>query len=189
MNVPRLAPVDRPRNLLLRWAYTLSARQLGKAISPLKVIYARKPRLLTIAAQMARTLEHGLSLDPSLRLLIQVQAARLNGCSFCEDLALAQAVRARVGAERFAALDDFRTSQLFTARERAALSYTLEATRDRQVSDATFAELRTHFTETEIVEITWVNAAENYFNLQAHPLGIGSDDLLSLATRRGTAPG
>ena len=180
---PRLAPIERPSNPFLRLAYRLSARQLGKVIGPLKVIYARKPRLLVLAAQIQRTMEHGLSLDPSLRLLVQAQAARINGCSFCDDLALAQAMRARIGPERFQALGEFQESGLFTAREKAALAYAEEVTRSREVSDATFAELRRHFDETEIVELTWVNAVENYFNLQAHPLRIGSDELLEIATR------
>lgn len=182
----RLTPVDRPRNPLVRLAYWISARQFGKVIMPMKVIYARKPRLLRIAAQIQRTMEGGLSLDPSLRLLVQVQAARMNFCVFCEDLALANAVQRRIGLERFRALDDFRTSPLFSEPERAALAFVEAATRDRQVSNDTWQALRQHFSETEIVELTWVNAAENYFNLQAHVLGIGSDELLALATARQT---
>jgi hypothetical protein len=37
--------------------------------------------------------------------------------------------------------------------------------------------VRAQLTETEIVEMTWLVAAENYFNLQADVLGIGSDNL------------
>ena len=180
---PRLAPIERPKSLFLRIAYRLSAKQLGKVIMPMKVIYARKPRLLGLVAQIQRTLEHGLKLDPALRLLIQAHVARQNGCTFCDDLALAQAVRAEVGAERFAALEGYRESELFSQREKAALAFAEEATRTRDVSDETFATLRRHFDETEIVEIAWVNAVENYFNLQAHPLRIGSDELLEIATR------
>jgi AhpD family alkylhydroperoxidase len=179
----RLEPIEHPRSPLLRLAYRLSARQFGKVIAPLKVIYARKPRLLLLAAQIGRTMEKGLSLDPALRLLVQVQAARLNGCAFCEDLALAHAAQRKVGLERFRALDDFRASPLFSEREKAALAFAGEATRDRHVRDETWAEVRAHFTGTEIVELTWVNAAENYFNLQAHTLGLGSDELLARATR------
>jgi alkylhydroperoxidase family enzyme len=91
-------------------------------------------------------------------------------------------VRERVGSEKFAALAEFRTSNLFSERERAALAFAEEATLYRHVSDDSYAAVRTHFTETEIVELAWVNAAENYFNLQAHPLGIGSDELLQAAT-------
>ena len=181
----RLAPVERPPSLLMRLAYRLSNRQFGKVLTPFKVIYARKPRLLWLAAQIAQTMEKGLSLDPALRLLIQVHAARMNGCAFCEDLALAQATRRQIGPERFAALDDFRASPAFSEREKAALAFAEEATRHRRVSEETWAAVRRHFSETEIVEIAWVNAAENYFNLQAHTLEIGSDELLERATRAG----
>lgn len=181
---PRLPPIDQPSNPLLRLAMRMAARQLGKVMMPLRVIYPRKPRLLPIAALIQNTLERGLSLDPALRLLIQVQASRANGCSFCEDLALAQAVRQKIGAERFAALEEFRTSPLFTDRERAGLAFTDEAVRERRVSDETFAAARGHFGETGMVELAWVAAAETYFNVQAHALGIGSDELLSLATAR-----
>lgn len=180
----RLAPIDRPANPLLRLAYRAAARQFGKVIAPMRVIYARKPRLLALALHVQRTLEHGLSLDPELRLLIQVQASRANGCAFCEDIALAQAVRRRIGTERFAALDGFRDSARFTERERAGLAFTEEAVRDRRVSEATFAAARAHFSETEMVELSWVAAAETYYNVQSHALGIGSDGLLALAMER-----
>ena len=183
----RLPPIERPRSLLLRAAYRISIRQFGRVLTPFKVIYARKPRMLILAGLIDRMMRHGLSLEPGLRLLVQVQASRLNGCTFCEDLALAHAVRERVGSARFGALADFRTSSLFSEREKAALAFTEETTRDRHVRDETFAAVRAHFSETEIVELAWVNAAENYFNLQAHPLGIGSDELLAAATAGGPA--
>ena len=173
----RLSPIERPASALMRLAYRISRRQYGKVLAPLKVIYARKPRLLTISALIQRTLEKGLSLDPSLRLLVQAQAARLNGCTFCQDLALAEAVRRRLGAERFRDLADYRASPAFTERERAVLAFAEEATLRRQVSDETFAALRAHLSEKEIVEVVWVNAAENYFNLMAAVLRIESDGL------------
>jgi AhpD family alkylhydroperoxidase len=172
----RLTPVERPSNPLMRLAYRLSTRRFGKVLMPLKVMYARKPRLLLLAGQIQRVAE-GLSLEPSLRMLVQVYAARLNGCGFCQDLLLAEALRRKVGRERFDALADFRTSPLFSERERAALALVEEATGARRVSDATWAALRAHFSETEIVELVWANAAENYFNLQATALGIESDGL------------
>lgn len=175
-----LEPIERPRSLLMRLAYGISRRRFGKVIAPFKVIYARKPRLLVIAGQIGGAMD-ALSLDPALRFLVQAQAARLNGCAFCEDMALAQATQRRIGAERFRALEEFRTSGLFTPRERAALAFAEEATRHRHVSDETWAAVRAHFSDEEIVELTWLNAAENYFNLQAHVLGLGSDELLARA--------
>ncbi|HLN12485.1 MAG TPA: carboxymuconolactone decarboxylase family protein, partial [bacterium] len=92
--------------------------------------------------------------------------------------------RRDLGIEKFDALPDYRTSPLFSARERAALAYAEEATRHKRVSDATFEELRRHCSESEIVEITWVNAVENYYNLINLPLEIGSDGLCAIAQAR-----
>jgi alkylhydroperoxidase family enzyme len=180
----RLAPVEHPTNPLVRLAYHFSRRQLGKVVTPLRVFYARKPRLLALASHIAWTMEHGLSLDPGLRILVLAQAARLNGCAFCHDLSLASAIRAKLGTERFAALAEYRTSPLFSERERAALAMVEEATMDRHVTEETWAALRAHFSETEIVELVWANAAENYFNLQATTMGFESEGLAALAAAK-----
>jgi alkylhydroperoxidase family enzyme len=54
---------------------------------------------------------------------------------------------------KIAALDDL-ASDLFSARERAALAFAeLMATDHHKVDDGVFAELRRHFSEAEIVEL------------------------------------
>ena len=179
----RLAPIERPRSLLVRLAYWISKRQLGAVITPMKIIYSRVPRLLWSTLAINRAAE-SLSLDPALNLLVTTQTALLNGCTFCADLHLAQAVQAKLGRERFRDLLDFAQSPHFSERERAALAYTEEVTRQRKVSDATFARLRSHFSEKEIVELTWLNAVGNYFNLMAVPLELESDGLEEMALRR-----
>ena len=182
----RLAPIERPSNLLVRIAYWVSKRQLGAVMTPMKVIYARVPRLLRTTLSLVRAGE-SLSLDPALKLLIATQSSLLNGCGFCADLHKAQAVQAKLGRERFRDLLDFAQSPHFSEPERAALAYTEEVTRQRKVSDATFERLRAHFDEREIVELTWLNAVGNYFNLMAVPLELESDGLEELALRAGRA--
>jgi AhpD family alkylhydroperoxidase len=180
----RLEPIEKPRGLLMRIAYGLSRRQLGRVMSPLKVIYARAPAVAWPGLWIARTMETGLSLEPELRLLIITQSSLLNGCTFCADLHTAQAVQARLGLAKFKALLGFETSALFSERERAVLAYTAEVTQRRVPSDAVFEALRKHVSEKQIVEITWLNAISNFFNLMAVPLQLESDDLTSLALRR-----
>ena len=59
----------------------------------------------------------------------------------------------RAAEVKIAALDDA-GSNLFTPRERAALTFAdLMATDHHKVDDAMFAELRRHFSEAEIVEL------------------------------------
>ena len=177
----RLPPIEQPPSWFLRLAYWLSKRRFRRVLTPLKVIYTRQPALLTLAAHIEWVRDHRISIEPSLRLLIATRASMLNRCAFCQDLALAQAVGHQVGPERFAALDEAQTSGNFAERERAALALVDEITQAGELSAPTFERLRQHFSETEIIELVWLNAAENYFNLQAHPLGISSDGLHALA--------
>jgi len=183
----RLEPIEQPRGLLLRIAYWMSRRQLGRVMTPLKVIYSRAPAVATPTFWISRTLEKGLTLEPELRLLVITQGSLLNGCTFCADLHLAQAVQARLGLDKFKALSEFETSELFSERERAVLRYTQDVTLRRPVTDARFEELKKHLSEKQIVEVTWLNAIGTFFNLMAVPLQIESDDLLELALRH--APG
>jgi hypothetical protein len=52
------------------------------------------------------------------------------------------------------ALADWRASKCFSERERAVLAYTDTMTRDITVPDAVFAEVKRHFNDREIVELT-----------------------------------
>ncbi len=65
----------------------------------------------------------------------------------------AGARHAGLSEAKVAALDDL-DSGVFTPRERAALRFAeLMAVDHHKVDDATFAELRRHFTEAEVVEL------------------------------------
>jgi len=180
----RITPIERPRNPLVRLLYAATQRQFGRAITPFKVIFARLPR--TIGAQLGiyAGLAKGLGIEPELQLLLQHHVAQLNGCGFCDDIGRATAVYWRVPLDKLDAAPGWRTSPLFTDRERAALQYVEEATQTKRASDDTFAALRAHFDDRQIVAITWLNAVENYFNLLNGPLGIESDGLCAIAQGR-----
>lgn len=180
----RLEPIEKPRGLLMRIAYWMSRRELGAVMTPLKVIYARAPHLAMLSQRIRTILEKKLALDAELVLLVTTQSSLLNGCRFCADLHMAQAVQAKLGLEKFHSLLKFRASPHFNAREKAALAYTEEITQKKEVSDSTFETLRKHFDERQVVELTWLNAIANYYNLMAVPLGLESDGLEQLALRR-----
>jgi len=177
----RLEPIDRPASLL-GWLITLAMRwRLGKDITPARVIYNRVPRMWNVSWALLRLQLQGLRLDPELRFLVQLRAAMLNRCEFCQDIAKAFAVQQRIGLDKFRDLDRWEASPAFDDRERAVLAFVDEATRHKTVGDAVFAGLRKHFDEREIVEITVLNAIENFYNLLNLPLGIESDRLLEIA--------
>lgn len=185
MTTPRLEPVERPSSWLGRLMSFGMRRQLGRVITPALVVYNRVPRMWNVGWALLRLQMQGLRLPQELRLLVQTFVALENGCGFCQDIAKAQAVQARLGLEKFRALGDWRSSPLFDDRERAALAYAEEVNRTRRAADATFDALRKHFGEREIVELTVLVALENFYNLINLPLGIEDDDgLLERALAR-----
>jgi alkylhydroperoxidase family enzyme len=185
----RLAAIEKPPTFTARIAYWLSKRQLGRVMTPMKVFYARMPALFPLAYRLVQIERKGLVLDAPLRHLVKTWVAMTNGCSFCVDIAKAFVVLEHISLEKFQALPNWRTSPLYDERERAALAYVEEATKNREVQDATFAALRKHFSEREIVELTWLNAVENYYNLMNLPLGIEEDGLCAIAQKRVGAQG
>jgi hypothetical protein len=66
----RVAAIEKPSNPVLRAIFAIARWRFGKVLGPLKVIYARKPRLLSIARRMMKQAD-ALSLSPELRALIQ----------------------------------------------------------------------------------------------------------------------
>jgi alkylhydroperoxidase family enzyme len=59
------------------------------------------------------------------------------------------------------ALSDWRPSDLFSGKQRALLAYTDAITREIDVPDLVFDEVRTHFTERQTVELTLLIGAYN----------------------------
>lgn len=77
------------------------------------------------------------------------------------------------GLDKVAEVLTWRDSKLFSPAERAALDYAERITHtDQQVDDALFAELRKHFTEAQIVELTAAVAFENFRSKFNPTLGI-----------------
>ena len=173
---PHLPPIEHSDDPRVQAIFARWKQLYGKVSTVAQVIYARAPQFAELAGHIHQT-QQTLSLEPNLCLLIQMQASQLNGCAFCQDLTLARALQQSIGIERFHDLANFRASDAFSARERAALTFCEQATRDRKVSAATWLQVKAQFSETEIVELTWLNAMENYYNLQAGVLGIESDEL------------
>jgi alkylhydroperoxidase family enzyme len=183
----RLEPIEKPKGLLMRIAYWMTRRQLGTVITPMKVLYPRMPGVMKLSYEIQKFEMKGIRLERGLHLMVAALASQINGCGFCVDIARAIAIREHLGMEKLNALSEYRTNSLFSDRERAALAYVEEATRQKRVSDATFEALRRHFSEREIVEITWLNAVENYYNLINLPLEIESDGLCAIAQRHAAA--
>ena len=125
----RLEAIDTPPTLKARIAAWLMNRQLGKVITPARVIYNRVPRMYDVGYALIKLQRGGLVLDPTTRFLITSWVAMVNKCNFCVDIARATALMEQIDLERLDALPDWRTNPLFDERQRAALAFAEEANR------------------------------------------------------------
>jgi len=179
----RLQPAE-PRGLMMKFAFYMTKRRFGKVITPLRVVTARIPKSMRLQYEMAKLMEHGFSLDKELQFLLHAHISQVNQCHFCVDISEAFALSegGSPTLEKLRRLPQYSEDPSFTPAERAAIAYVEEVSRTKTASDATFDELRRHFSDVQIAEITLLNALENSYNLVNRPLGIESDGLCALVT-------
>ena len=81
---------------------------------------------------------------------------------------------------KLAALPDFESSAAYTPLERVVLRYAVAMTETPvNVPDELFAELRGHFNERELVELTSSIAWENYRARYDHAFGVESEGFMA----------
>ena len=89
------------------------------------------------------------------------------------------------GLEKVAEVLGWRDSNLFSPSERLALEYAERFTySDQQVDDAFFAELRMHFTEAQVVELTAAVAFENFRSKLNPTLGVEAQGFCLVPRRK-----
>ena len=129
------------------------------------------------------------SLGHTLIDLINLRASQINGCAFCVDM---HSKEAKIHGERelrLYHLPIWRESNLFDARERAALEWTEALTQlpPHGVPDAVYDSVRAVFSEKEMTELSFAVMAINGWNrlsigFRAEP---GSRDALYGLTKAG----
>ena len=109
---------------------------------------------------------HESGLEHSLMLLMKMRASQINGCAYCIDMHSKDARAAGESEQRLYALSAWHEAPFFTDRERAALAWTetLTLISETDVPDELYAEVRTHFSEKELVALTMVVVAINGWN-------------------------
>jgi alkylhydroperoxidase family enzyme len=73
----------------------------------------------------------------------------------------AYALKEGLTPEQVLAIGNWQSSKLFSAPQRALLAYTDAMTREIDVVDAVYNEIRTHFSERQTVELTMLIGAYN----------------------------
>jgi uncharacterized peroxidase-related enzyme len=161
----RLAPLPPEHTPELKAHFDFFLGTLG--FTPNSVLtMQRRPKLVQAFAQLnAALMDPAGEVDLGFRRLIGNLASKAAGCLYCQAHTALGAKNFGVDDERLAALWDFRSSPLYSDKERAALEFALAAAaQPNAVTDEIFAELRRHWSEPQIVEILGVVAMFGFLN-------------------------
>lgn len=105
-------------------------------------------------------------IEPALQDLVKLRASQINGCAYCVDM---HSLDARAGGEteqRLYALPVWQETPFFSERERAALLWTEKLTLISldHVPAEVYEQVRSHFSEKELANLTLVIATINAWN-------------------------
>ena len=126
-------------------------------------------------------------IEQSLLELVKTRVSQINGCAYCLDM---HTQDARAGGEterRLHVLAAWREAPFYSDRERAALAWAEALTEIsvNGVTDALYAEVRRHFDEKALVDLTLAIVAINSWNRLAIPFRSQAGTYLPAGKRAG----
>ncbi|MBO0892937.1 MAG: carboxymuconolactone decarboxylase family protein [Acidimicrobiales bacterium] len=158
-----------------RMAKKLAGRepQTGTGIEPVE-IWAYQPKMMMGMGRFNQAVRKGNSVDERTKNLVELKGSQMVGCEFCVDLGSQICRNSGLTDDELLALPNYRSSDLFSEREKVALDYTVAVMRTPvEVTDELFARVKEHFSDRQIVEITALLTLVNVNRFNA-ALGIGS---------------
>ena len=105
-------------------------------------------------------------LDPKLIELLNVRTSQLNGCAYCLDMHVADALEGGESSQRLAVLPAWRDTELFDGVERAALALAESITNlpDARTRESEDAYARDHLTAEQYSAVSWLAITMTAFN-------------------------
>ena len=120
------------------------------------------PALANAWFDLNQAVRYGTEIDGQSRELAVIRVAILNNVEYVVSAhGPAYALKEGLTAAQVETLADWKPSNLFSLQQRALLAYTDAMTRDVDVPDDVFREIRNHFSERQIVELTMLISAYN----------------------------
>ncbi|MEM0117668.1 MAG: carboxymuconolactone decarboxylase family protein [Conexivisphaerales archaeon] len=105
-------------------------------------------------------------LEASLLNLVKIRASQINGCAWCIDMHVKDALAEGENGQRIYSLPAWSETPFYSQRERAALLWTEAITlvADSHVPDEVYQQMKKHFSEKELVDLTLAIIAINGWN-------------------------
>jgi AhpD family alkylhydroperoxidase len=118
------------------------------------------------AVQRVESYIQQCGLEKSLIELVKMRASQINGCAYCLHVHSSDARRAGETEQRLYLLGAWHEAPLYTEREGAALAWTEALTRvsETRAPDAIYEEVRRHFGDKELVDLTTLIGLINLWN-------------------------
>ena len=129
-------------------AYDEAAPEVFKALYDVHTLIQRRP------------------FDRKVYYLVVLRASQINGCAFCIDLHVKEALADGEDPQKLHLLAVWRESPIYSEKERAVLALTESLTRlpERGAPEPEYQSLREHFSEAEIVNLTVAIGVINVWN-------------------------
>lgn len=179
----------------LKAAFDQYRRSLGFVPNSVLIMQRRPKVVKALAGLAAAVWDPEGSVNPAFKRLIAHLASRAAGCQYCMAHTVEGALLQGVAPEKVAAIWEYASSPLYSPAERVALDFALAAgSVPNAVDDALFAQMKAHWSDDEIVEITAVISMFGFLNrwndtiatpLEPEPIGAGQTYLAA----RGWSPG
>ncbi len=130
------------------------------------LVMGHTPRFAKAVADFASALwDPASEVDPGLKRLVAFMCGSTHGSRYSMIHAAESAHAAGISIEKINAVENYRTSPLFTEAERVTLEFAVAgASQPNAVTDELFDRMKQHWTETQIVEITMVVAFNGFLN-------------------------
>jgi len=145
----------------------------GNGIEPME-IWAHQPKMMMGMSRFNQAIRKGKSVDERIKYLVELKGNQMVGCEWCLDLGSQICRNSGFSDDELLAFPRYRSSELFTEREKTALDYTVAVMHTPvDVSDELFARMREHFSDEQIVEITALITLVNLDRFNA-AFGVGS---------------
>jgi alkylhydroperoxidase family enzyme len=120
------------------------------------------PALANAWFDLNQAVRYGTEIDGQSRELAVIRVAILNDVEYVQRAhGPAYALKEGLTPEQVTAVTNWRESNLFSDQQRALLAYTDAMTREIDVPDTVFAEIRKLFSERQVVELTMLIGAYN----------------------------
>jgi AhpD family alkylhydroperoxidase len=124
------------------------------------------PEALRPLYETTRYLRSSTTLEPALLHLVFLRASQVNGCAFCIAMHWREAKDVGIEGDRLHGLIAWREASWYSERERAALAWTEALTEIARTHapDDVYDEVRSAFSEREVVDLTLAVSTINTWN-------------------------